>query len=93
METVVAYLEIIIACCCGDSCLISTYAIFTKSYLILQEHVLMIDINAAVLKDLILRVLHHPDSNTHEVDHDMHEHLHERHVWKGEDLDVVLRFG
>ena len=47
---------------------------------ILQDHVHKHGTNAtqAELKDLIQRVLqnlHHPDFNTHEVDHDMHERL------------------
>ncbi len=36
----------------------------------LQEHVLKHDTNATALKDLIQRVLHHPDFNADEVDHD-----------------------
>ena len=49
--------------------------VFTESERILQEHVLKHGTNAHELKDLIQRVLHHPDFNADEVDHDMHERL------------------
>jgi hypothetical protein len=44
---------------------------------ILQDHFRRHNTNAAELKDLIQRVLHHPDFNADEVDHDsdMHERL------------------
>jgi hypothetical protein len=49
--------------------------VFSLSEHILQEHVLKHCKNANELKDLIQRVLHHPDFNADEVDHDMHERL------------------
>jgi hypothetical protein len=49
--------------------------VFSQSEHILQEHVGKHDVNAVELKDLIQRVLYHPDFNTDEVDHDMHERL------------------
>jgi hypothetical protein len=49
--------------------------VFSQSERILQEHVRKYGKNAAELKDLIQRVLHHPDFNAEEVDHDMHERL------------------
>ena len=44
--------------------------VFSQSEHILQEHVGTHNVNAVELKDLIQRVLHHPDLNAHEVDHD-----------------------
>ncbi len=46
--------------------------VFSRSERILQDHVKH-NTNAADLKDLIQRVLHHPYFNADEVDHDMHE--------------------
>jgi hypothetical protein len=40
-----------------------------------QEHVKKYKTGAAELKDLIQQVLHHPDFNPEDVDHDMHELL------------------
>jgi hypothetical protein len=42
---------------------------------ILQDHFRRHNTNAAELKDLIHLVLHHPDFNADEVDHDMDELL------------------
>ena len=47
--------------------------VFTQSEHILQEHVRKHGNNATEVKDLIQRVLHHPDFNADEVDHDLHE--------------------
>jgi hypothetical protein len=47
--------------------------VFSRSERILQDHVGKHNTDAADLKDLIQRVLHHPDFNADEVDHDMHE--------------------
>ena len=44
--------------------------VFSQSEHILHEHVRKHNVNAVELKDLIQRVLHHPDLNAHEVDHD-----------------------
>ncbi len=49
--------------------------VFSQSEHILQEHVRKHGKNDAELKDLIQKVLHHPDFNANEVDHDLHEHL------------------
>ena len=49
--------------------------VFSRSERILQDHARQHNTNAAELKDLMQRVLHHPDFNTDEVDHDMHERL------------------
>ena len=49
--------------------------VFSLSERFLQEHVGKHYVNAVELKDLIQRVLHHPDFNADEVDHDMHERL------------------
>ncbi len=46
--------------------------VFSLSEHILQDHVSQHNTNAAELKDLIQRVLHHQDFNVDEVDHDMH---------------------
>jgi hypothetical protein len=48
---------------------------FTQSERILQEHVRKHGNNATEVKDLIRKVLHHPDFNADEVDHDLHERL------------------
>jgi hypothetical protein len=45
---------------------------FSQSEHILQDHVCKHNTNAAEVKDLIQRILHHPDFNTDEVDYDMH---------------------
>jgi hypothetical protein len=49
--------------------------IFSRSERILQDHVRKHDVNTTELKDLIQMVLHHPDFNADEVDHDMHDRL------------------
>ena len=49
--------------------------VFSQSERILQDFTRRSNTNAATLKDLIQRVLHHPDFNANEVDHDMHERL------------------
>ncbi len=49
--------------------------VFSRSKHILQDHVRKRDVNATELIDLIQMVLHHPDFNADEVDHDMHERL------------------
>ena len=53
--------------------------VFSQSERILQEHdvqhVRKHGTNAGELQDLIQRVLHHPDFNADEVDHDLHERL------------------
>ena len=46
-----------------------------QSERILQEHVRKHGKNDAELKDLIQRVLQHPDFNANEVDHHLHERL------------------
>jgi hypothetical protein len=49
--------------------------VFSRSEHILQDYVCKHDVNATELRDLIQMVLHHPDFNADEVDHDMHERL------------------
>jgi hypothetical protein len=49
--------------------------VFSQSERILQEHVRQHGTNAGELQNLIQRVLHHPDFNADEVDHDLHERL------------------
>jgi hypothetical protein len=50
--------------------------VFSQSEHILQEHVHRHNVNATELKDLIQKtVIHHPDFNADEVDHDMHQRL------------------
>lgn len=48
---------------------------FTASERLVQEHVRKYKTGAAELKDLIQKVLHHPDFNPKDVDHDMHDRL------------------
>ena len=48
---------------------------FTASERLIQEHVRKYKNGAAELKDLIQQVLHHPDFNPQEVDHNMYEQL------------------
>ena len=45
----------------------------TASDRLIQEHVRKYKNGAAELQDLIQQVLHHPDFNPQQVDHDMHE--------------------
>jgi hypothetical protein len=61
--------------------------VFSQSERILQEHVRKHGTNAGELQDLIQRVLHHPDFNADEVDHDLHERL-MRAVEQG-DIEVI----
>ena len=61
--------------------------VFSQSERILQEHVRKHGTNAVELQDLIQRVLHHPDFNADEVDHDLHERL-MRAVEQG-DIEVI----
>ena len=49
--------------------------VFSQSERILQEHVRIHGNNAGEVQHLIQRVLHHPDFNADEVDHDLHERL------------------
>lgn len=49
--------------------------LFTASERILQEFAQEKKVNASFVKDLIQKVLHHPDFDPTEVDHDMHERL------------------
>ncbi len=49
--------------------------VFSQSGRILQDYVSQHGTNATELKDLIQKVLHHPDLNPHDVNHDMHERL------------------
>ena len=49
--------------------------LFTASERLIQAHVKKYKNGAAELKDLIQRVLKHPDFDPDEVDHDMHERL------------------
>ncbi len=46
--------------------------VFSQSERILQEHVRKHGTNSGELQDLTQRVLHHPDFNADEVDHDLH---------------------
>ena len=48
---------------------------FTRSERILLDHQKLKRMNAADLRDLIRDVLHNPEFNASEVDHDMHERL------------------
>jgi hypothetical protein len=50
-------------------------SVFSASECLVQEHVKKNKTGAAELKDFIQRVLHHPDFNPDDVDHDMHERL------------------
>ena len=50
-------------------------SMFSASERIVQEHVKKYKTGAAELKDLIQEVLHHPDFNPRDVDHDMHQRL------------------
>jgi hypothetical protein len=61
--------------------------VFSRSERILQDHVRKYNTNVAELKDLIQRVLDHPDLNANEVDHHMHERL-MRAVEEG-DIEVI----
>ena len=48
---------------------------FTASERLIQEHIREYKNGAAKLKDLIQKVLCHPDFDPKDVDHDMHERL------------------
>ena len=50
-------------------------SVFSASERLIQEHVRQYKTGAAELKDLIQQVLHHPDLNPKDVDHDMHQRL------------------
>ena len=49
--------------------------LFTASERILQDFAQEKKVNATFIKDLIQKVLHHPDFDPAQVDHDMHERL------------------
>jgi hypothetical protein len=49
--------------------------VFSQSERILQDHVRKHNVSATELRDLIQMVLHHPDFNVDEVDHDMYDCL------------------
>jgi len=50
-------------------------SLFTASERLLQDFAQEKNLNATFIKDLIQKVLHHPDFDPAEVDHDMHERL------------------
>jgi len=50
-------------------------SLFTASERLLQDFAKEKHWNATIVKDLIQKVLHHPDFDPAEVDHDMHERL------------------
>jgi hypothetical protein len=50
-------------------------SMFSASEHIVQEHVKKHKNGAEELKDLIQEVLHHPDFNPHDIDHDMHQQV------------------
>ena len=47
--------------------------LFSRSEEMLQDHCKLYATSKAELKDLIQKVLHHPDFDPGQVDHDMHE--------------------
>ena len=49
--------------------------LFTASERILQDFAEIKHVDATFIKDLIQKVLHHPDFDPAEVDHDMHQRL------------------
>ena len=49
--------------------------LFTASERILQDFAETKHVDATFIKDLIQKVLHHPDFDPAEVDHDMHQRL------------------
>ena len=49
--------------------------LFSRSEEMLQDHCKLYATSKAELKDLIQKVLHHPDFDPGQVDHDMHERL------------------
>ena len=49
--------------------------LFTASERIMQDFAKDKKLNATFIKDLIQNVVHHPDFDPDEVDHDMHERL------------------
>jgi hypothetical protein len=61
--------------------------VFSLSEHILQDHVRKHDVNTTELKDLIQMVLHHPDFNADEVDHNMHDRL--MRAVKDGDIEVL----
>ena len=69
--------NMLIFMCCQAGHLLSLNAedasMFSVSEHIIQEHVKKYKTGAAELKDLIQQVLHHPDFNPKDIDHDMHQ--------------------
>jgi len=61
---------------------------FTRSERILLDHQKLKRMNTVDLRDLIRDVLHNPEFNASEVDHDMHERL-MRAVEEGE-MDILV---
>ena len=53
----------------------SDASLFTRSERIIQDYARGGKLNAAAIKKLIQEVLHHPEFNADEVDHNMHERL------------------
>ena len=53
----------------------SDASLFTRSERIIQDYAKGGKLNAAAIKKLIQEVLHHPEFNADEVDHNMHERL------------------
>ena len=49
--------------------------LFTASERIIQDFAREKKVDAKFIKDLIQKVLHHPDFDPDDVDHDMHERL------------------
>ena len=49
--------------------------LFTASERIIQDFASEEKVDATFIKDLIQKVLHHPDFDQDDVDHDMHERL------------------
>ena len=60
--------------------------LFSRSEEILQDHCKLYTTSKAELKDLIQKVLHHPDFDPDQVDHDMHERL----MRAIEDEDILI---
>jgi hypothetical protein len=60
--------------------------LFSRSEEILQDHCKLYTTSKAELKDLIQKVLHHPDFDPDQVDHDMHERL----MLAIEDEDILI---
>ena len=60
--------------------------LFSRSEEILQDHCKLYTTSKAELKDLIQKVLHHPDFDPDQVDHDLHERL----MRAIEDEDILI---